>query len=517
MKTFMLIFFAFIFLLPVSLAETKIFSGKVITDIDKVIDGKTFRFSYAENTDKMFIQTPAASIIVENGNCKSGDMFRVCVNSVNFSYKNVSTYKYYYEANVDVYELTGSLSAKSKSSKTELLQGEESAFEITLTNPTNFDMTNIIYEENLTPFFVKYVSGCSLEDSRISWQGSLKSNYDKTCTATIVAQQKEGNYNLKGKLSYYNRLKTENITTDTLTIKVLPKRLKAISFIDNYIEVKHPFHLNISLQNMDKEQRLEISSTIEFPSSINIKKADSAFAVSNKIFTLRTTIDPSASKNFSFYLEAESTVTDSINQKFSYTLNNVFDGFENSSLVEIFEPKPFINISSEYAEITPGQKFIVVASIKNPSKFHEITNIQADLSASYNESIKQNLDKLAPNETYSLFSHTLTAPQELQSSKSLNQTITLNMSIGYYLGGAAKSLSKTLELRISNNLSKSDSNHKFKTNQPIQTNPENKLLNNKFLYFGIAAVTIIFTIAFSTAKIKKWKLEREKFRQESVK
>ena len=41
--------------LQVAYAETKIFSGKVITDTDKVIDGSTFRFTYDENSKKAFV------------------------------------------------------------------------------------------------------------------------------------------------------------------------------------------------------------------------------------------------------------------------------------------------------------------------------------------------------------------------------------------------------------------------------------------------------------------------------
>src|SRR3989344_4064289 len=112
---------ALILFLPLTFAETKIFSGNVVTDTDKVIDGGTFRFTYDERSNKVFVQTPAGGLIVDNGACKPNDVFRVCINSANFSYKNITTYVYYYEVDTTIYKLTGSLSANSKSVLTTLL------------------------------------------------------------------------------------------------------------------------------------------------------------------------------------------------------------------------------------------------------------------------------------------------------------------------------------------------------------------------------------------------------------
>ena len=96
MKNLIIFFSLLMLLLPLAAAETKIFSGKVVTDTDKVIDGSTFKFTYDENSKKAFVQTPAGGLIVENGACKPNNIFRVCMNSANFSHKNITTYIYYY-------------------------------------------------------------------------------------------------------------------------------------------------------------------------------------------------------------------------------------------------------------------------------------------------------------------------------------------------------------------------------------------------------------------------------------
>ena len=58
MKKAVILFLVFAALLQAAYAETKIFSGKLITDTDVNVDGTIFRFKYDENTNKIFVQNP---------------------------------------------------------------------------------------------------------------------------------------------------------------------------------------------------------------------------------------------------------------------------------------------------------------------------------------------------------------------------------------------------------------------------------------------------------------------------
>ncbi|MBI3034878.1 hypothetical protein HYY71_01015, partial [Candidatus Woesearchaeota archaeon] len=118
MKNLIVFILMFILILQIAHAETKIFSGVVTTDSDQAIDGSTFRFKYDENSNKAFVDTPAGGLIVENGACKPNNVFRVCINRANFSYKNITTYVFYYDIDATIYKLTGSLSASSKAALT---------------------------------------------------------------------------------------------------------------------------------------------------------------------------------------------------------------------------------------------------------------------------------------------------------------------------------------------------------------------------------------------------------------
>jgi len=337
-------------------AETKIFSGKIITGEDKVIDGGTFRFTYDEDSKKAFVQTPAGGLIVENGACKPNNVFRVCINRANFSHKNITTYVYYYEIDTTIYKLTGSLSTSSKAKLNSLLQGESTELTVTVTNPTDFGITNIDFNYDLTPFYITEAKGCELDYRLMKWKGSLQPKYDKTCTATIIAE-KEGKYSLKGNLSYFNGFETEKKTTDTLAITVLPKQLRINQSIDKSIEVKKPFYLNISLQNINPSEDINSISTITIPSHVSLIKDKPAFEKNARVLKHGLALKPNTSIDYTLYMEKLSEGTEPINMRFAYSIKGINDVIENSTFVDVIraqemklpEPKTEENKPNETA------------------------------------------------------------------------------------------------------------------------------------------------------------------------
>ena len=469
MKTIAVIFFVFILLSAMAYAETEIFSGTVITGTDKVVDGGIFRFAYDEPSNQVFVQTPATSLIVENGKCKSSSVFRVCINRANFSYKNITTYEYYYEIDAVIYKLTGSLSTNSKITQSDLLQKEPAEFTITITNPTEFDINNILYKEDLTPFSITEVKGCNLEGNQITWQGALQSKYHNTCTAKIFSEEK-GAYALSGSLSYFNGFENENKTTDSVTIKVLPHQLGINQIIDKDIQVKQPFYINVSLQNINSEERIDLAMDIELPSNINLLKIKPGLSRDFNFLKYSLFLEPGEYFNYSMYLEASNIADNPIVQKFDYSIKGIKYVLQNYTFLKPPELEPIINLSSEYAELLPGQKFIVIAKIRNPSKFYELTDIKAKLNAPHNNETIQSLDRLKPNESYPIISNTLIAPNaaELDGSNSIN----ISLNIDYKSSGISKSLTKSLEIKITS-LNETSSNATA-TKEIIQTAQETR-------------------------------------------
>lgn len=338
MKKITVFFFILCLMLQIAYAETEMFSGTLITDTDKVIDGATFIFKYDENSQKAFVQTPATALIVDNGACKSNNVFRVCINRANFSYKNVTTYVNYYEVDATIYKLTGSLTSTSKSALSTLLQGESTELAVTITNPTDFDITKIGFSYDLSPFYIQEAKGCNLEERTLSWNGSLQPKYDKTCTATIIAE-KEGKYNLKGNLSYFNGFETEKKTTDALAITVLPKQLKLNQSIGKNIEVEKPFYLNTSLQNIHSSEDINYVVTITLPSHVSLIKDMPVFEKNARILKHGLTLKPNASIYYSLYMKKLSEGAEPIGIRIAYSIKGINDVIENSTFVDVIQVK----------------------------------------------------------------------------------------------------------------------------------------------------------------------------------
>ncbi|MBI2655303.1 hypothetical protein HYX06_02665 [Candidatus Woesearchaeota archaeon] len=413
----------------------------MITDTEKVIEGGIFKFSYDEYANKVFAQTPTTNLIIDNGACKSNSVFKVCINRANFSYKNITTYQRYYEIGTDIYKLTGSLDYSSKSALTELLPNEETDFTATITNPTDFEITGIKFSQDLNPFNLREVKGCSVNENSLEWQGSLNPKYDWVCTAKL-SSGKQGTYPLTGNLSYFNGYETEKKTLDSVTVKVLPRQLKVIRVFDNYTEINQPFYFNVSLQNLNSEENLEGSLAYGFPGNINIIKIPSGFTKDFNIVKSSLKLSAGSILNFSFYLEPVSEGKSSIFENYKYAVKNVDDIFENSTLISPVDPKPEIDLIAEYQQVNPGQKFIVIVNLKNPSRFYDLTGIKASLNVPSNNEVIQSLSKLSKNQPYTIISNTFIAPEYLESG-----ILRINLVVDYSLDDIQKSINKTLEVK----------------------------------------------------------------------
>ena len=448
MKKLSLLFYALIILLPLSSAETLIFSGSAITGEDKIIKGNVFRFAYEERSDKVFVQTPASGIIVENGACNSNTLFKVCISRANFSYRNLTTYESYYEIGALVYKLTGSLLVGRQFIPNELLPFEASELSITISNPTDFEITNISYVQDLSPFSAESAKGCALDGKTMAWHGSLKSKFDITCTALIVAG-KEGAYSLIGNLSYFNGLDYEAKNLYLPAIIVLAEPLNVNQIADKDIEINYPFYINMSLKNINQKEKIELAADVLLPYNLELLKEVPGFDKDSNTLKSRLELEPGSEFNYSLYLKAPSNAETIINQNFDYSIKNVRNSIKNITFITPIEVKPSVYFKTEYAEVFPGQKFIVIAKIKNPSRIYGITDIKARLESPYNDDVEEKLASLMPSEYYYIISNTLIIPKDANMGFELgNKTINLNLNLEYKSNGATKYLNKSLEVKI---------------------------------------------------------------------
>ena len=382
----------------------------------------------------------------------------------------------------------------------------------------------VIYEENLTNFTILNVNGCTLNGDKISWSGSLQSGYNKVCTAWVVAQQK-GTYNFIGSLSYFNGFEKETKATDTLTINVLPEQLTVNQLVDENVEIEQPFYLNVMLQNINPTERIDISIDINLPRNFMLLKKPEGFSQDVGALRSDSRIDAGSSFNYSLYLKADAESKIPITQVLTYKIKGFQYTIENDTFIKASEPKPLINLSAEYMELVPGQNFIVLAQLRNPSKIYELTDIKATLTAPDNNDIVQKLNKLMPNEVSTIISSTLIAPKNLDLA---NNNILLNLTIDYKFNDIAKSISSSLALKLkSGNTTTGNITKKENTqSSPIKTNgtfvqsnlsnnsktvstkienPKPQFLNRNVLVYGIAAFVVFLIAIFIINRIRKRK------------
>ena len=450
MKKIIIFLLLFAVILYAVSAETGIFSGTVITGSEKTADGYTFSFEYDESANKAFATTPSTNLIIDNGACKSNDIFRICINSANFSYRNITTYKSYYELKIDIYKLTGSLSASMGATSTKLLQQEQTNVTITITNPTNLDVTDIDFSFDQSNFSVIGAKGCTLSGGKVSWKGSLKPNYDRECTVVMVAPQKQGTYTISGKLSYLNGFEKETKTMDSLPITVLPKQLKFIGVVSNdtdfsKLEVGDSFHLNASIQNLNDLENLYMEATVFIPSNTILLKDLQFFDKNGGILERKFVLKPRQFFNYSIYLKATGQGSGRLVNSFDYEIKNLKETVENLIMVESTEPKPIIELIPEYNSIVPGQKFIVVVKLSNPSRKYYFTQITSRLDVPFSDEITQKLEKLAPNQSYVIISKVFLLPMdsELQGNE-----LKITMNTEYTLGEASKLINASVNIAV---------------------------------------------------------------------
>lgn len=203
------------------------------------------------------------------------------------------------------------------------------------------------------------------------------------------------------------------------------------------------------MQNINSKEKLEGSLAYEFPGNINIIKMPSGFAKDFNTAKKSLALDAGSILNFSFYLEPASEGKHPIQEKYKYSIKNVDYLFENTTYIDSIEPKPIIELISEYTQIKPGQKFIIVVKLKNPSKFYDLANIKASLNVPYNNEVIQSLFKLTTNQSYTIISNTFIAPQYLSQE---TDTLNINLLVEYSLNELPKSINKSLALKVGSQL-----------------------------------------------------------------
>ena len=450
MKQVIVFFLVMILLLPISFAIANIYSGDVITGTNKVLSDGTFGFTYEPDSKKAFVTTPTINMIVPLGDCRSNSAFKVCVKSADYYDKNVTTYVFYYKLGVDIYKLTGALSAATTMDINPLMPGQTAIITIKITNPTDFDATKVDYAEDFMPLTLKNIVGCDFDGSRLKWSGIIKANYFKTCTANAAAKD-GGSFSFAGTLNFFDGFGPASQNTDTLSVTVKPKQLQVNQLADKYIEVNQPFYINVSLANINPDAMLHTLLTIDLPGSIVLLKRPEGFSTGISTFGKNFVLGVGSSASYSLYLKALTGGSAAIKQRFEYSVRDISDFAENFTVINAVEPKPIINFTVLYNPAIPGQTDVIIVKLANPSQSFGFTGIKANLNVPFSADLYGSLDKLAAQDSSAIISNQVVIPRNINFA-ALNNTLVMNLNLEYILNGAAKYINNSYMLKIDSSI-----------------------------------------------------------------
>src|SRR3989344_3604812 len=269
MKLIFTLIAVFFLLSQAAYAETKIFGTTAVSNKDIKIDGGIFRFVYDEPSDKMFVQNPLESFVVQNSECNTNSVYRVCLNKANYSYRHITTYEKFYSLDLEIYKKSIEIEVNYTADSSKLLGGESTEFKVLISNPSSLDANGIYFSQNLSQFYVSNVEGCQFENGMIKWSGVLQSGSVKFCSLTLTADT-AGKIKLTAHINYSNAAKSEGVTKEIMTIEVLPSQLSANLTFDKEIEIGEPFYVNLTLKNQNSDESLGVTARLDFPETVTI-------------------------------------------------------------------------------------------------------------------------------------------------------------------------------------------------------------------------------------------------------
>ncbi len=415
--------------------EKEVFSGAVLTGKGISIDNKTFTFLYDLNSEKIFVDAPASGVIISRGECDKRDAYKICIDRANFSSRNYTTYVDTYELGVRVYKITPEIVVNRTASIGELLQGEKSIVSVTIENPSDFEVESIEYREDFSKFDISELEGCEIRDGVVYWKGFLRPKNVKKCSFKIAAYKKMA-AEMVANLSYNDGFSTIYAQSSVLGISVKDKQLKVSTYKPSVLEPLIIFQYSMLLENLNTGESISVQSSSLLPSYLKVKKKPDEFWAEGNNIRANINLKPGEKKNLTLTIEPGAAGDMPIKHRFRYAINNLEDEmeYEDGVLIKDIKPEIALILSSEAPK--PGEKFVAAVDLKNPSIYHDLKNIKAELASEFSETLSSELKTLKRNESYRIISNTLIAPNGIDKRQyPLNLTVFYDFNDKLYRTG----------------------------------------------------------------------------------
>src|SRR3989338_152655 len=265
----------FLLLVSTSMAGSpKIFVGKVISGSRYVTQtGEEFSVAAVPPYDRVALELPWDSFVMENKSCSEGKLFRGCYNGASFSGYNYSlTDRLVYELDIEVYALVPEITLTMLTSKTAIDVGERATVYVNITNTGT--KKGMAYFTTLIPKGLKLAElpdqPCALSsEGTLSMAAELDDGLMKRCIYEVIGGE-PGEYSITA-AAEFDALKREKAgSSASLTVKRLPFSISAE--YPRQLPLGEQFNLSFNLSSESELSPLLLNALI--PKQIKLVSAD---------------------------------------------------------------------------------------------------------------------------------------------------------------------------------------------------------------------------------------------------
>src|SRR3989338_6853995 len=290
-----------------SIYEESVYSGTVKDGDSIEISGKDFEFRIDSVSSKVLVDIDLSGIIIETGECRIKENFDICIKNISFSYKNLTTYKYIYQADVKIYQIKSSVDVTHMIDKSSILIDEEATAELSVENTADVvakDFTATIPIPN--SISVMKTEGCKKSLDGIVFKEDIHPKQIKKCTYKIKGLYGD-EFDLKANASYFDGIETVIADSDSIDVKVYNYSLKMSSELNkSRFGIGEKLNLTIYIKNRNDQYDLTISNlNIKIPDNILIIKTPKDAVKNNQMLSWSGSLRPNDEKSFVMELQAQ--------------------------------------------------------------------------------------------------------------------------------------------------------------------------------------------------------------------
>jgi hypothetical protein len=373
-----LVILSLILVYPVLAAEKNLFSGTLNSGESKIVDGKTLSLSLAG--EKVLINFDAISMILKNGECKSFELYKLCVTSIDASFSAGIT------LTASVGEINTHQTITPK--KDFYLIGDSIEVKINITNTGDWNINNLKFEEDLSAFQIDSVSGCKLEGSLIKLETSLGKGSFTECKFRIKTLN-TGKFILLGKIDYFNGNEQKSQKVDD-NIKVIEYKLELKNNLKDTYKIGEKSSVDFSLIN-NYPYDLDINFMKFDLQGINLLGSSLVIGANRDLFRWTGKIKGNSTLNFTLNIELISP-----NNQFDIIVNHKYINFVKE---DKFTLKLFTHTGEPHIRISDITNNSLIFYFKNPNLDLNFKNVKFTVSSDLGNINKEyNFDNLKPNE-----------------------------------------------------------------------------------------------------------------------